>query len=114
MEAKKTMRHKHGPRHVTPPGHSVFHDLFPKAEADELVKRSTLLRALEHWLEEGGLTQSQAAKALAVTQARVSDIKRGKIVSGERHLNVLEFCECADVLGADPAELLRSVVKGRG
>ena len=79
MKAKKVMRDEHGPRHVTPAGRSVFYDLFPKAEADELVMRSTLLRGLEQWLKESGLTQTQAAKALGITQARVSDIKRGKI-----------------------------------
>src|SRR5580693_5025592 len=81
MKPKKVMRERdeHGPRHVTPAGHSVFHDLFPKAEADELVMRSTLLRGLEHWLKASGLTQIQAAKALGVTQARVSDLNRGKI-----------------------------------
>jgi hypothetical protein len=55
MKAKKALRDEHGPRHVTPAGRSVFHDLFPKAEADQLVMRSTLLRGLEHWLEESGL-----------------------------------------------------------
>ena len=79
MKAKKVMHDEHGPRHVTPAGRSVFYDLFPKAEADELVMRSTLLMGLERWLKEGGLTQTQAAKALGITQARVSDIKRGKI-----------------------------------
>ena len=52
--------------------------LLQKAEADELVMRSTLLRGLEQWLKESGLTQIQAAKVLGITQARVSDIKRGK------------------------------------
>jgi predicted XRE-type DNA-binding protein len=33
---------------------------------------------LEQWLKESGLTQTQAAKVLGITQARVSDIKRGK------------------------------------
>jgi hypothetical protein len=47
MKAKKVMGDEHGPRHVTPAGRSVFYDLFPKAEADELVMRSTLLRGLE-------------------------------------------------------------------
>ena len=63
------MRDEHGPRHVTPDGRSVFYDLFPKAEADELVMRSTLLRGLEQWLKDSGLTQTQAAKALGITQA---------------------------------------------
>ena len=81
MKAKKVMRDEHGPRHVTPAGRSVFYDMFPKAEADELVMRSTLLRGLEQWLKESGLTQTQAAKALGITQARVSDIRRGKFRS---------------------------------
>lgn len=41
--------------------------------------RSTLLRGLEQWLAAAGMTQTEAAKVLNVTQARVSDIKRGKI-----------------------------------
>jgi predicted XRE-type DNA-binding protein len=63
---------------VTPAGRSVFYDLFPKAEADELVMRSALLRRLEQWLEDSGMTQTQAAKALGITQARVSDIKSSR------------------------------------
>lgn len=41
--------------------------------------RSLLLIGLGRWLENSGMTQTEAAKALGVTQARVSDIKRGKI-----------------------------------
>jgi predicted XRE-type DNA-binding protein len=59
-----------GPRHVTPAGRSVFRDLFPKAEAEEL---------LERWLATSGMTQTESAKVLGVTQARISDIRRGKI-----------------------------------
>lgn len=79
---KKRAQHErgqHGPRHVTPAGRSAFSDLFPKAEAEELEIRSVLLSGLERWLASSGLTQTQAAKVLGVTQARVSDIKRGKI-----------------------------------
>jgi predicted XRE-type DNA-binding protein len=57
----------------------VFHDLFDAEEAIELEIRATLLRGLEQWLAGSGLTQIEAAKVLGVTQARVSDIKRGKI-----------------------------------
>jgi predicted XRE-type DNA-binding protein len=64
---------------MTPAGRSAFYDLFPEAEADELVIRSTLLRGLERSFKESGLTQTQAAKTLGITQTRVSDIKRGKI-----------------------------------
>jgi len=76
---KKRARTEHGPRHVTPAGRSVFHDLFPAAEAEELEIRAALLRGLERWLANSNLTQVEAAKVLGITQARVSDIKRGKI-----------------------------------
>lgn len=58
---------------------SVFYDLFPEDQAAEMEMRSLLLRGLKHWLENSGMTQTEAAKALRITQARVSDIKRGKI-----------------------------------
>ena len=41
--------------------------------------RTQLLMGLEHWLEKIRMTQAEAAKALGDTQARVSDLKRGKI-----------------------------------
>jgi predicted XRE-type DNA-binding protein len=56
----------------------VFYDLFSAEEAAELAMRAELLRGLQTWLTSVG-TQTQAAKMLDVTQARVSDIKRGKI-----------------------------------
>ncbi len=40
--------------------------------------RAVLLRGLEAWLHEAGLTQTAAAAMLGTTQARVSDIKQGK------------------------------------
>jgi predicted XRE-type DNA-binding protein len=72
-------RSGHAVRHVTPPGCSVLHDLFPKAEAEELEIRSVLLIGLDRWLGTSGMTQTEAAKVLGVTQARISDIRRGKI-----------------------------------
>jgi len=79
MKAKKREHNEHGVRHVTRAGRSVFRDLFSTEEAAELEIRSTLLQGLERWLTDSGMTQTQAAKALGLTQARVSDIKRGKI-----------------------------------
>ena len=79
---KKRVRAKrsdHVVRHVTPAGRSVFRDLFPKAEAEELEIRSVLLLGLDRWLATSGMTQTEAAKLLGVTQARISDIRRGKI-----------------------------------
>ncbi len=59
----------------------VFYDLFEPDEAAELTMRATLLNALQAWLVQSGLTQAKAATQLGITQARVSDIKRGKINS---------------------------------
>ena len=78
---------EHGIRAVTPQGRSVFHDLFPAGEAAELEIRSAVLHGLEHWLARSGMTQVEAAKVLGITQARVSDIKRGKI--GQFSLDLL-------------------------
>jgi predicted XRE-type DNA-binding protein len=58
---------------------SVFRDLYPDDQAAEMEMRSLLLQGLSHWLADSGMTQAVAAKVLGVTQARVSDIKRGKI-----------------------------------
>ena len=60
---------------------SVFHDLYPEDQAAEMEMRSLLLQGLGGWLAESGMTQTEAAKVLGVTQARVSDLKRGKISS---------------------------------
>ena len=79
MKTKTRKHDEHGVRHVTPAGRSVFQDLFPAEEAAELEIRATLLRGLGKWLASVRMTQTEAAKVLNVTQARVSDLKRGKI-----------------------------------
>ena len=58
---------------------SVFHDLYPADQAAEMEMRSLLLQGLGQWLADSGVTQTEAAKVLGVTQARISDMKRGKI-----------------------------------
>ncbi len=87
MKAKNVLRNEHGPRHVTLAGRSVFYDLFPRDKTDELVMRATLLSGLERWLTRSKLTRAQAAKALRITQARVSDIERRRI--GQFSLDML-------------------------
>ncbi len=72
---------KHSAHHVTAAGRSVFDDLFPPEQAAELEIRATLLRGLQDWVEASGKTQGDIAKEPGITQARVSDIKRGKINS---------------------------------
>ncbi len=58
--------------------YSVFRDLYPEDQAAEMEMRSLLLQGLSSWFAESGMTQTEAAKVLAVTQARVSDIKRAR------------------------------------
>jgi predicted XRE-type DNA-binding protein len=64
---------------LRPAARSVFCDRFPAEKVAEMEMRAQLLMALEHWLEKSRMTQTEAAKVLGVTQARVSDLKRGKI-----------------------------------
>ncbi len=59
---------------------SVFDDLgFGPAEASNLKIRAALMRAIEKEIVRRKLTQAKAAKLLAVTQPRISDLLRGKI-----------------------------------
>ena len=59
--------------------HSAFRDLFEEDEAIELELRAELMNALRRWFDRSGLTQAAAAEVLGTTQARMSDICRGKI-----------------------------------
>lgn len=71
---------EHGATHVTQEGISVLEELFSADEAAEMEMRAALLRGLETWLRaNAGMTQTAAAEILGVTQARVSDLKRGNI-----------------------------------
>jgi predicted XRE-type DNA-binding protein len=79
MKTSKRQQDVHGAGHVTSAGRSVFRDLFAEEEAVELEIRATLLNGIERWLAASEMTQTDAAKALGVTQARISDLKRGKI-----------------------------------
>jgi len=47
--------------------------------AESMRARAELMRSLKTFIKESGLNQSQAARLLAVTQPRVSDLMRGKI-----------------------------------
>jgi len=59
----------------------AFYDLFDPDEAAELTMRAELLRGLQSWLTDSGMTQTAAAQELGITQARISEIKHGKISS---------------------------------
>lgn len=59
-------------------GENVFLALgFPPHEAEVLQFRSELMACLRLWINENGLTQTEAAERLGITQARVSDLVRG-------------------------------------
>jgi predicted XRE-type DNA-binding protein len=49
------------------------------AQAENMKLRSALMIALKDRIAREGLSQSQAAKLLGVTQPRISDLLRGKI-----------------------------------
>ena len=58
----------------------VFRDLgFAPAEAEILKARSALRITAERLIASRGWTQAAAAKAMGVTQPRISDLVRGKI-----------------------------------
>jgi predicted XRE-type DNA-binding protein len=52
---------------------------YPPEEAEHLRIRADLMLALSEVIEERGWTQAAAARALGVTQPRISDLLRGKI-----------------------------------
>jgi predicted XRE-type DNA-binding protein len=53
--------------------------LIPAHEAAVMLLRAQLAEALRVWMEQGGLTQADAAKRLGIAQPRVSEITRGKV-----------------------------------
>ena len=59
---------------------NVFRDIgFSPDEAQNLVLRSALMTRVERFVKRGGMTQSEAARALGVSQPRLNDLLRGKI-----------------------------------
>lgn len=64
---------------ITKSSGNVFADLgFPPEEVTILTMRSDLMARLRLLIERKGWTQAEAAKALGVTQSRISDLMRGK------------------------------------
>ena len=65
---------------VTPSTGNVFRDLgFSKEESEHLLVRADLLIHVQKAIASRGLKQAEAAKALRVTQPRVSDLLRGRV-----------------------------------
>ncbi|MCQ9380166.1 helix-turn-helix transcriptional regulator [Methyloversatilis sp. XJ19-49] len=58
----------------------MFADLgFDPEEAQHLVLRSELMRAIRKHIEDSGQTQQQAARLFGVTQPRLNMVVKGKI-----------------------------------
>jgi len=59
---------------------SVWDALEESAEASASMQvRAALMIEVQRYVNEGGLTQIQAAKRLGITQPRLNDLLRGKI-----------------------------------
>jgi predicted XRE-type DNA-binding protein len=68
------------PEHITPADGNVFEDIgFPPGEARNLQIRSMLMLTATQFIEDRGLTQTEAAELMGVTQPRISDLVRGRI-----------------------------------
>ncbi len=69
-------------------------------------RHRALMTALKTGRQRVRMTQRDLARRLGRSHSFV-----GKIESGERQLNVLEFCELADALGVDPRSLFAKIVR---
>jgi len=59
---------------------NVFRDIgFDREEAENLKLRSELMMRVEEFYERSGMTQTEAAKALGLTQPRFNALLKGKI-----------------------------------
>jgi predicted XRE-type DNA-binding protein len=59
---------------------NVFLDIgFPPEEAQNLQLRSDLMTRVEQFVQRSDVTQTEAARALGITQPRLNDLMRGKI-----------------------------------
>jgi predicted XRE-type DNA-binding protein len=59
-------------------GDNIFADL-GRPNADELLAKAELARAIRRLIAEGGLTQAVAAEVLGITQPDVSNLHRGRL-----------------------------------
>jgi predicted XRE-type DNA-binding protein len=59
---------------------NVFRDMgFSKAEAENLRLRSQLMRQIDAYCRESGVTQAAAARVLGLTQPRLNALLKGRL-----------------------------------
>jgi transcriptional regulator with XRE-family HTH domain len=68
-------------------------------------RHKALMATLTAARMKAGMTQRELARRLVRSHSFV-----GKIESGERQLNVLEFCELADALKVNPKDLFSRIL----
>jgi len=72
-----------------------------KLTPEEIEENLQLLQHLPAWFRHRGLTQAAVANKLGTSEATVS-----KWLRGRQRMNVPQFLRIAQLLDADPAELL--------
>jgi predicted XRE-type DNA-binding protein len=75
-------------------------------QAANLKARGALMREIERWTRDSGLTQTQAARQLGITQPRLSDLMRGRI-------DKFSLDALVNMTGAAGLEVSVSVTVGR-
>ena len=75
-------------------------------QAANLKARGALMRKIERWTRDSGLTQTQAARQLGITQPRLSDLMRGRI-------DKFSLDALVNMTGAAGLEVSVSVTLGR-
>ena len=75
-------------------------------QAANLKARGALMREIERWTRDSGLTQTQAARQLGITQPRLSDLMRGGI-------DKFSLDALVNMTGAAGLEVSVSVTVGR-
>ena len=65
---------------ITEGSDNIFRDLgFDEPEAENLKLRADLMIRIERYVKASGMTQSQAAQELGITQPRLNQLLKGKI-----------------------------------
>ena len=65
---------------ITEGSDNVFRDIgFGEVEAEYLKLRSDLMVRIEKYVKQSGMTQTEAARELGITQPRLNQLLKGKI-----------------------------------
>ncbi|MCU7917305.1 MAG: helix-turn-helix domain-containing protein [Candidatus Thiodiazotropha sp. (ex Dulcina madagascariensis)] len=64
--------------HITPANTNIFEDL-GLPDAENLKIRAQLMMAIRKFVNDSGMTQAKAAKALKTTQPRLNEVLHGRI-----------------------------------